>query len=131
MTMAIFEPRRMESSPNSHRAGTAFVVESLLMLVFLLASLAVLLQLFFGSAARGTDGKTLQQAVVVAQNEAERFSADPTGVDRSLQENGFLVTCDVTSESTGAGVLYHASISVSKDGSEVYGLATARYESGV
>ena len=131
MTMAMTFTNHGNTPEASSWPGAAFVVEALLMLVFLVASLAVLMQLFFGAVRRGTQATMLQQAVTIAQNEAERFSADPTSVDASSQENGYDVSCSVTPEETDGGTLYRATITVSKDGAKVYDLPTARYVSGV
>jgi Tfp pilus assembly protein PilV len=131
MTMQLPTRRRTGSSSANQWSGASFVVESLVLLFFLVASLAVVMQLFSSSVKRGEQGETLSQAVVLASNKAEQFSADPTSAAGHSQEDDYIVDCAVTPETTSAGILYHASITVSKNGSEVYSVETSRYASGV
>lgn len=111
--------------------GTAFLVEALILLAFLVGALAVFMQLFGASAVRGAENGELAQAIVLASNSAEEFAADPQGAAAETTEDGFTVRCDVQPEKTAAGTLYHASITVESNGDEVYQLETSRYVSEV
>lgn len=62
------------------KSTTAFVVETLILLVALVSSMGVLTQLFSQSIAVSQQSERLCQAVSVAENAAEEFAADPTGV---------------------------------------------------
>ena len=131
--------RRRGAADRAVWPGAAFVVEALILLVFLAACLAVFMQLFGDANETGRQNVRLERAVEAASNRAERFAADPlagmadssgaglleTEVD--TPEGTLVVTCDVTPEPLEAGVLYRAEIGV-WDGDElVYDLATARY----
>ena len=134
---------------HARRSGSAFIVEALFLLVFLCASAAVFTQLFAHAANQASEGLELSRAVAVASDAAERFAADPEGVENVALEDGFLVTCEVTSEpgeasgaeGNGRGTLYHATIRVyaegnypetgeRPDGKPTYELQTACYERG-
>lgn len=57
--------------------GAAFIVEALLLLVFLTGSLAVLMSLNADADRAGRESADLMDAIVLASNVAEEFSADP------------------------------------------------------
>ena len=67
----------------SHR-GTAFIIESLLLLIFVTASIAIVVQLLGGGYAQGIKADKLSTAVSIASNEAERFTADPAIKSREI-----------------------------------------------
>lgn len=123
-------------------SGSAFIVEALLLLVFLMASLAIFTQLFALSAEQSAESDKLSQAVATASTVAERFSADPMSIEATEAVNGLVVQCDTSSETRDSGVMYKATISVyERDGAAVsettpkgdalYTITTARYVSGV
>lgn len=79
--------RRMESKFQSmlfnpsdatqpHR-GSAFIIESLLLLIFVTASIAVVVQLLGDGYSQGVKAEKLSAAIYIASNEAERFTANP------------------------------------------------------
>ena len=130
----------------------AFMLESILLLVFLAASLAVLTQVFTASLVQSAESRTLDAASVAATGVAERFAADPTAVDEQTQVDDLLVLCRVDEEKRDAGILYRAHIrvydaeaidaagsaevaaatAISADPVEaVFALETSRYVSGV
>ena len=104
--------------------GAAFIVEALLLLVFLTGSLAVLMNLNAEADRIGRSSANLMNALVMASNSAEEFAADPVAVraaqsldagqtDANVRyENGLVLVRDVTAEATGAGVMYRATITV-------------------
>lgn len=123
--------RNLSASRNAKRSSVAFIVESLVMLVFLVASLAIVTQLLAASADRASQSQHLEQAVIAAANTAEQFSADPTGVAaQSSSSNGLTTACAVTPTRTSSGTLYSAAISVSDGTGVIYTLQTSRYVSG-
>ncbi len=61
----------------SNWSSTAFLVESLVLLFFLIACLAVFTQMFAHSWLASSDASRLSAACVVAQNAAEDFEANP------------------------------------------------------
>ena len=113
-------------------SGMAVVVESMLLLLFLIGSLAILLQLFATGTSRASEGERLAQAVAAATSAAERFAADPADSGGTTEQDELQVVCDVTEEDAGAGTLYHATITVFSEEQEppVYVLETARYVRG-
>ena len=58
--------------------GAAFIVEALVLLVFLIASLAVIMQVIAGAHERSIEADRLSNAIILASNDAEAFAADPT-----------------------------------------------------
>ncbi|MEG2024524.1 MAG: hypothetical protein RRZ85_03130 [Gordonibacter sp.] len=131
--------------PDTTWHGTAFVVEALVLLVFLTFAIAVLMQLFGSAHARGLEERSLTQAVALATNDAEAFAAAPqadlpssifdadgnplSSADAEEVADTFVVTRKVTPEIEPSGTLYRASIVVARDGETVYELDTARYVS--
>lgn len=113
---------------NSHR-GMAFLVEALVVLAFLMTSLAVFVQLFSSAQLQGMRATRLSEAVMAATNTAEQFSANPASVQPSATENGLTITCTVEEEPHTSGKLYNATITVRDGDTELYTLRTARYVS--
>lgn len=122
------------------RSTVSFVVEALVLLVFLAACMAVFTQLFSGSSKLAASSERLSNAIMVAKDAAEEFSSEPAAVAAgepvglTVIANGkgsFNVTCDVTDESTGAGTMYRAHITVSDAEGTAYELDASRYVSGV
>lgn len=93
-------------------AGAAFLVEAMLLLVFLIASFAVFTQLFAAAADRANRSEALTEAVVAASTVAERFAADPAAVQRETREGNMVVICDQAVEPRTAGNVVHATILV-------------------
>lgn len=132
------------SSITSHKeksawSSTAFMVEVLVLLFFLIASMAIFTQLFASSVTTSTDANRLSQATVIAQNAAEEFSANPSAVTAGKQvgtgvaakgADDMSVTCNVTTQKTKAGTRYAAHISVLDEGDVVYELDATRYVEG-
>lgn len=115
----------------TNKGGRAFIVESLVMFVFLVAMLAVVTQLFIASAHRSVQGQNLERSVLLASNVAERFSADPLSNNLFLEQDGLIVTCVVTPQTMTSGTLYNAVITVTDGYDDIYVLETARYVSVV
>ncbi len=116
--LALYKPRR---------SSLAFIVEALVLLVFLIGSLAIIAQLFAASANKATQSSQLEQAVILASNTAEQFSADPKNVKETAMSNGLAVTCTVNETSLSHGTRYDALIVVFNESGEVYRLNTVRY----
>lgn len=123
------------------QSGSAFIVEALILLVFLAASVAVFTQLFAHAATQATESVQLSRAVAMASDTAERFAADPDGVQAVTADDGLIVACTTTQTPTERGVMHHATIRVYKatddakggdlpDGEPIYEIQTACYESG-
>lgn len=132
--------------------GTALLVEALVLLAFLVASLALFMQVFAQARGMGAEGSELAQAVAMASNLAEEFAADPATEPEPLERDGLTASCEVATvaaddvggltgsdaddassdgSSGAAGTLYRATILVTDgDGDEVYRLVTERYASG-
>lgn len=131
-----FRPRTEEIASlhmKSRWTGMAVVVESIVLLVFLIVSLTVILQLFGAATAQTREGERLALAVSAATSTAERFASDPTAADGISTQGELTVSCQVSDEQTAAGTLYHATITVYDPNFEkpVYELVTARYVSEV
>ena len=128
------------STPSSERtvsrrttswSSVAFIIESMLLLVFLVCSLAVLAQLLFTSLSRSVESRSLDAATIAATSIAEHFAADPTGVEARTQLGDLLIACDVADTPRKGGIKYDAHITVydMSDGNIIYELDTAQYVS--
>lgn len=113
------------------RGNRAFIVEALVLFVFLVATLAIVTQLFFASANRAQRSLELERAVTIAANTAERFSANPLSRELDGSYDGLEASCRVTPQRMAAGTLYHALVTVRSGDEEVYRLETSRYVSEV
>lgn len=127
--------------------GAAFMVETLSILLFLAASLAVLMLLFSLAYDRGMQADKLSNSVLLATNNAEAFAATPEEADQlqyfeevsnvmsetdiSGEEPAGLYKVEraVTSSPEARGVHYYATISVSYNDELVYQVETSRYVS--
>lgn len=120
-----------DGKARSSWTSMAFIVESVLLLVFLVSSLAVLTNVFLSSLDRSVESRTLDAATIAATSIAEHFASDPTGVDEQTQLGDLQVVCTVTEEPRTDGIMYHADINVydSENEDPVYSISTARYES--
>lgn len=120
----------------SNWSSTAFLVESLVLLFFLIACLAIFTQMFAHSWQASSNASRLSAACVVAQNAAEDFEANPQSVQNGAFDvndaNGasFHVSRTVESEATATGTMYTVHIAVSDDTGEVYSLEAQRYMEG-
>lgn len=127
--MAISSEMTAQGASNrsqGHR-GTAFLIEALVVLAFLMVALAVFVQLFTKAQIQGVKANQLSQAVLIATNYAEEFCADPTGVGAQVEKDGLVATCKVSEDKHTAGTLYDATIEVSDGTQTVYTLHTSRY----
>jgi hypothetical protein len=111
-------------------SGTAFLVEALLLLALLLATLAVFVGLLSRAITTNTKQELLDRAVMIASNSAEEFSASPATYACPPQIDGLDVACDITPTHMEAGTLYEATFSLSSNGEELYELSCARYVGG-
>ena len=120
----------------SNWSNTAFLVESLVLLFFLIACLAIFTQMFAHSWQASSDASKLSAACVVAQNAAEEFEANPQAVQNDTIDvsdasgTSFHVSRTVESKATATGTMYTVHIAVSDDMGEVYSLEAQRYMEG-
>ena len=115
-------------------ASVAFMVESVLLLVFLVASLAVLTQLFSTALSRSAESRTLDAATIAASSIAEHFAANPSDVQPETRLGDLRIVCDVADSARAGGTMYSAHIDVydatRPEGSgPVYSLDTSCYQS--
>lgn len=114
--------------------GMGFLIESMVLLAFVALAIAVFFRLFAYAKTTSTSNIALSQAVVYASNTAELFSSDPQSMEGYAKaEEGYYVTCNVTSENTESGTMYHANITVSNQetGEDIYSIATSKFDSEV
>lgn len=111
--MALFEG----GSAKRREGGStisAFVIEAVLLILFLAASLAVVMGMLSLSYRQETQAALETRAMSYAIECAERFVIDPEGQSASyaIAEEGMAITCDVTSFQMAAGVMCYAHITV-------------------
>ena len=127
-------PKRTQTSERSSWQGTAFIVEALLLLVFLIASSAVFVQMFALASQQGAESVQLARAVAAASDVAERFAADPASVKDVQVVDDLLVTCTDVETTHERGTLRTATIAVYAQGAAgepLYFITTSRFESEV
>lgn len=126
-----FRPSELKATHHERPswAGMAMVVESMLLLIFLIGSLAIIIQLFAKATVRAKEGERLAEAVAYATSAAERFASDPLTAEGTTTYDDLLVVCEVGENPTRTGTLYQATITVmASDATEpVYELTTSRY----
>ncbi len=143
MASQIVLPTRKGTENRHTWHGKAFIVEALVVLFFIVVSIAVVMQLLTLAQNEASKANTLSYASILASNEAEAFSADPakeTHVFYRL-ENGILVPTQdnaannyevsrkVSREALAGGTLYHGTIEVRYSGEKVFETASSRYVS--
>lgn len=145
MNKGLTLPQKKSQSNRHSWHGMAFIVEALVLMVFIVLSISVLIHLFGLSQNHSESADSLSSAVILASNEAERFSVDPsinTSKCYRLEgaklveipdptRNDYIVTRNVVAEQQSAGTLYRADISVLKNGEVVYEIQSARYISAL
>ncbi len=94
--------------------GAAFIVEALLLVVFLTGSLAVLMSLNAAADANGRQSADLMNAIVMASNSAEQFAADPEGAAEA-QPGGAGDTAGGVGAVSAAGAAEAASVAGAAD----------------
>lgn len=113
--------------------GAAFIVEALLLLVFLTGSLAVLMNLNAEADRVGRESADLMDGLVLASNVAEEFAADPIAFEEAYEadpmadrwlsqaahevENGsdlLSAECTFRTEDTEAGTMHYLTLEVWK-----------------
>lgn len=144
MAAEIALPKRRNTTDRRSWHGMAFIMEALVLLVFLIISITILMQLFSASRVHNEEAYALSYSIILASNEAERFTADPSketteyyavdgdaivGSDESNSE-AFKVIRSVDPQKTASGTLYQAVITVEQGGVVVYEIDSARYVSG-
>lgn len=111
--------RHSRMSEASH--GTAFIVEAMLLLFFLVIALAMTTQMTMESRAQAAQAAELSQAVTLAQNTAEEFAAQPEEFAKTgttvREKNELKAECTVTQEKRAHGTMYTATITITGDNS--------------
>lgn len=133
-------PRQVdESFPHARHSNRALIVEALVLLVFIAAAVALIIQVFAAAEVQGRDAHNLQQSTQYATAAAEAFAAAPANASGTVyyasdgtvvdaQSAAFSVITAVTADKQASGTLYHANITVyAADGSQTYAVQTERY----
>ncbi len=133
---------RVKQTRSSAFSGAAFVIEALILLVFLAACLALFMSMFGTANEIGVENTRQEQAITLAANEADPTGsfgahevsvatglAGRTATSASPETEIFTVRCDVTPEAMAAGTLYRALITITFEGETLYSLQTAHYVS--
>lgn len=90
----------------------AFIVEAMVLLLFLVAALAVFVQMFAYGLTSSRESEDLTNAVAAATQTAEHFAANPASVEEVSQYGDLAVVCEVTPERHDNGTLFRAQITV-------------------
>ena len=122
---AVSTKTRRSNSGGPSWAVSAFIVEAIVLLAFLIASSAVFVQLFSAALVRSEESGTMAAAVAAATSTAEHFSANPANMQEVTQVGDLVVVCETDSAKRSGGTLYHADISVYKSADAPTGGAAA------
>lgn len=126
------------------QANRAFVVESLLLLLFLSVALALILRTFAVADSHARDAHARAMELHLATNAAEVFAANPVqefstqyfdiegkSVEQGSEDAAFQVAMNVNNRPSDPGSMYKAQITVTpllpSLGVEAYVLDTTRY----
>ena len=126
------------------QANRAFVVESLLLLLFLSIALALILRVFAVADSHARDAHARAIELHLATNAAEVFAANPVqnfstqycdiqgnSVDQGSEDAAFQVDMNVSDRPSEPGTMYKAQITITpllpSLGVETYTLDTTRY----
>lgn len=127
---AVNMPARSGAGLVNQRARSTYMVEALLILLILLVVACTVMVVFSSALQSGAQTRAEQEAIVMAQNTAERVAANPTAVPQHTMSSEYDIYCDIQADEGAAGVLYRAHITVQKAGEQLYDLHTSRYVSG-
>ena len=111
--MALAEDKRTKRGGGGNPIS-AFVIEAVFLILFLVASLAVVMSMLSLSYRQETQAALTTRAMSYAMESAERFvvECESDTATFSRVEDGMAIRCDVTSFPTTAGTLYYAHIEV-------------------
>lgn len=93
-------------------SGSAFILEALVLLLCIAASLAVLITLFSQAYLRNGESAQMTEAIALASNAAESFAASPQDSVAVAPDGRYVAFCTVEAQPVDAGVIYHGSIAV-------------------
>lgn len=111
----------LQGNTSINRSGfsthnVSFLVESMVLLVFLVGMLALFVNMFVGAYNQTQESLLHDKAISLAKSAAEAWSSHPQNSDVSAihdeTEPSLRAVAEVTSQTTEAGVLYHATITV-------------------
>lgn len=111
----------LQGNTSINRSGfsthnVSFLVESMVLLVFLVGMLALFVNMFVGAYNQTQTSLLHDKAISLAKSAAEAWSSHPQNSDVSAihdeTEPSLKAVAEVTSQTTEAGVLYHATITV-------------------
>lgn len=127
-----FKPHMIHRSTQRQATwpGMAVLVEAMVLMTVLLASLAVIMQLFSAATIRAQQGQRLAEAVAMATDTAESFANDPATANGATIRDGLLVQCQVSTKKSKVGTLYSATITVldTRTVEPIYELVTSHYD---
>lgn len=136
-------PKQRNTDARRSWHGMAFIMEALVLMVFLVISTAILLQVFESSRAHNNEASSLSYAAVLASNDAELFHVSPISDNEAYfdlkdgvltpteepSDKTYILTRTVRPQQEANGVLYYADIKVEQSGEVLYELNSARYVS--
>ena len=127
-----FRPARAAARERQPWHGVAFFVEAIILMVFLVATMAVFTNLLVSSQVRGADTSVLTNAIVVTENEAEAFAAHPEAGTTTVKQGNLTITRTVEAVEGEGGTLYRAElVTTNQSGIQIYSLTTSKYVSEV
>lgn len=118
------------------RSGIAFIIEMLVLLVLVCGCFSVLVEMFAYAQQQGQNNFDKAEAIHLASDVAEAFSADPSAIPAEQIIGDYSIRTSVVDEPQVNGVLYTATIDVFHVRSDsvsdeepplYYELKTARY----
>lgn len=130
---------------HTRHMNRAFIVESLVLVVFIAVSIAFLIQMFVAAGVSSSNAHKLDMSARLSTDTAESFSAAPHAgtwtayydaeghaIQSGTVDDGqiaWTVTTNGSAEKQTSGTLYHADITVTAHDGSTYDLSTERYVS--
>lgn len=141
MGLKLTLPERKPMTDRRPWHGMAFIMEALVLLVFLVVSVAILMQLFGAVRTHNEKASVLSTSILLASNEAERFTIDPVSDTTQYYTlaDGFFTEAEEETEGTlkvnrtvrpartDAGIIYYATITVEQHDLIIYEIDSACY----
>ena len=130
---------RVETFSHTQHSNRALIMEALVLLVFIAASVALIIQLFVTAGVQGADAHERQVSMQLASNAAETFAAAPASSSETryfdaggaqvtdATDAAYTVDVAITGDKKVSGTLYRADITVLAKDAQTYTLSTERY----
>lgn len=116
---------------------STYLMEALLLFTCLMVVIALSMSIFAYSSDKGLQVSNENDAMVLASNIAERFSADPMSIDTEYENGDLLAKCEISLSIDNLGTMYGLKVEVFNntdraiDAVPIYELKNSKYVSHI